>query len=56
MISAAVGDSAITAEKMNPRLPRPMISGSRKPDALAVAAVLTTRPGAACACTAAMPV
>ncbi len=44
-ISAAVGDSAITAEKMNPRLPRPMMSGSRKPDALAVSAVLTTRPG-----------
>jgi hypothetical protein len=44
------------AEKMNPTLLRPRISGSRNAVAPAVSAVLTTRPGAACACTAAMPV
>jgi hypothetical protein len=55
-ISAAVGDSAITAEKMNPMLPRPMMSGSRKAPALAEADVLTARPGSALTCSAAMPV
>jgi hypothetical protein len=46
----------MTAEKMNPTALRPRMSGSRNAVAPAVSAVFTTRPGAACACTAAMPV
>jgi hypothetical protein len=46
----------MTAEKTNPTPLRPRMSGSRNAVALAVAAVLTARPGAACALTAAMPV
>jgi hypothetical protein len=41
---------------MNPMLPRPMMSGSRKALALAEADVLTARPGSAATCSAAMPV
>jgi len=55
-VIAVIGDSAMSAEKMNPTLLSPRMSGSRNAVALAVFAVLTTRPGAACACTAAMPV
>jgi hypothetical protein len=55
-ISAAVGERAITVEKMNPTMHRPRISGSRKASALAVAEVFTIRPGAARTCSAAMPV
>ena len=44
------------AEKMNPTALRPRMSGSRNAVALAVSAVFTTSPGAAWACTAAMPV